>query len=204
MLASKHVARSRRELEGRLVVTGDAPKSGSKAMAALQAYRQAEREKRQAERDAVREVERIAWEDVQGIEEVSTTVQIFHERPRPLLAVLGEDGKFHPYLTDEESELAAIRAQLLKAHDYGGRETWLVKGRFGGQSVKMIYQGPLSALKTLWPDLARRKRMEQAGAKDLAETVGVPVLIERLPRNLSGRNKRRCDAGSSHSVEAPV
>lgn len=189
MLAAAHVARSRRELEGRLVVTGDAPKSGSKAMAALRAFREAEREKRIAERDALREVERIRWDEVEGIEEVSTTVQIFHDRPRPLLEVLGEDGKFHPYLTDDESELAAIRAQLLKAYDYGHEETWLVKGRFAGKSVKMIFQGPLSALRTLWPDLARRKRMEQAGAKDLAETVGVPVLIERLPRAVPRRRR---------------
>lgn len=189
MLAAADLARSRRELESRLVVTGDAPKAGSKAMAALQGYRQAEREKRLAERDAIREVERVCWEDVEGIEVVSTTVQVFHDQPRPLLCVLGDDGKLHPYITDDEAELAALRAQLRKAHDYGREEAWLVKGRFGGKSVKMVYIGPLSALQTLWPDLSRRKRMEQAGAQDLPDLVGVPVLIERLPRAIPRRRR---------------
>lgn len=187
LLANAQVARSRRELESRLVVLGDAPAAGTKAMAALRAYRQAEREKRQAERDAIKEARRVRWEDVEGIEVLSTTLQIFSDRPRPLLAVLGDDGKFHPYITDEEAELAAIRRKLHAAHDYGREEAWLVKGRFCGKTVSMVYVGPLSALKTLWPDLAGRRRMEQAGAQDLQELLGVPVLIERLPRAVPRR-----------------
>ncbi|MNS41930.1 hypothetical protein D3C72_742980 [compost metagenome] len=198
VLAAHHVARSRQRLERRLKTQGPDAMDGQQAIEALAQFRKAERERRLTEIEAVAKVERVKLEDIQGVEELSTTLQIFSHQPRPLLYVVDtvRDANGHevrdangevltrerPYMTDDECELAAIRHQLERADDYGDEQAWLVKGTLFGEKVTKVYKGSLSALRTLFPDEARRRRMEQAGAKDLDELVGTAELIERLPR----------------------
>lgn len=180
MLAKKQLARTSRRLDRLLDERLQA--SVERARRKIAQYRAAERAPAIEDREPVSEVVRVEWAQVQGVEEVSTTPSIHSGPSRPLLYLVDSDGTRRPYVTDDEAELAAIRAQMKDAHDYGQEEAWLVKGRIFGESVKKVYVGPLSALRALWPDLATRKRMEQAGALDLPDMVGIPVLMEKLPR----------------------
>jgi hypothetical protein len=180
VLANRQLSRANRRIDKLLDERLQA--SVQRARTKIAQYRAAERAPAIQEQEPVTEVIRVEWAQVQGVETLSTTPRLEHHAPRPLLYLVDSDGTRRPYITDDEAELAAIRAQMQDAHDYGPEETWLVKGRIFGESVKKVYVGPLSALRAIWPDLATRKRLEQAGAADLPEMVGVPVLIEKLPR----------------------
>lgn len=207
MVNASILARSRRELDQVLVAPKAAPgsRAGTSALAALAGFKKREREVREREYEKSVAERRIPWEHVREVVELTTAVSVHAEAPRPIFYVLdaleddngepilGKDGKqrviWRPYMTDDECELAALRDQLRRAPDYGPEEYWLVSGRIFGATVTAVYHGPLSALRALWPDLARRRRMVQAGAKDLESTVGVPVYVERLPRAIPRRRR---------------
>lgn len=176
MAQAAYIDRSRRRFERRLAAVADV--ETAKALKVLQAHKKAERARLKALAETKQETTKVVR--LYFPDPVAATVQV----GTPMLEVLAPAGRLltdpdgAPLVDDHAAELAALRAQYATGNDYGPNEVWGVTGLKDGKVETQLFAGPLSAIRTLWPDDYTREKMQQAGVQDM-DDLGRAYQVER-------------------------